>query len=272
MAPQPEAAETVLPDLDRDRFDDGEIESVRPALANLNAEQLAALEDVRDNGLPDRRALLMWLLKCQFRTLGRLPDYWYTHVATDPVALAVMLTGEERGSYGSQDGTRISPREAFQARRRLVAVYLRPACRDAFRELRTKAVPYTNGEKPDPSKVAAFAMRPDLEEHYQRQREALRSFIEGFDTEREVDQWVHEFDLATFGAIKTIEPRFDAKLLNEPLAPELYLSDERRYRRTRESIAARYVLPATNVAVREVVLTSDEDPTEEREETKGVQV
>lgn len=263
---------TVLPDLDRDEYEADYIESVRPALTNLSQEQQAALDDFRDNGLLDRPALLQWLLKLQYRTLGRLPDYWFTHVSTDPSALAVVLTGPHRGEYGAKKETRITPEEAWQMRRKLVAVYLRPAARDAFRELRTKAVEYTDGNRPDPEKMAAFAMRPALEEHYQRQREALRAFTEGFDSELALDRWCHELDLATFGAIKRIEPRFDALIQNEPLAPDLYLSDESRYVNTREAIAARFLLPATNVAVRQVALTSGEASNEKREKTTGVEV
>lgn len=265
-------AETVVPEFEPlDRDDDDELRPTRPALANLNEQQLEALREFRDEGVEHRPALLRWLLRLQFRTLGRLPDFWYHHVATDPTALACVLTGPNRGAYGVRDGTDVTPSEAWAARRRLVAKYLRPACRDAFRALRPKATEYLDDEK-DPDKMAALAMRPALDEHYQRTEHALDQFHRGFDSEDDLDEWLHELDLATFGAIKAVESDFDYVLLTDESAPDLYLSDAERYVEARESIMARYLLPATNVAVRELAERAGESDDETSDHSGGVDV
>lgn len=266
-----EVAETVLPEFDPDRDDDDELQPTRPALQNLNEQQLDALREFRDEGVAHRPALLRWLLRLQFRTLGRLPDYWYHHVATDPTALACVLTGPNRGAYGEVDGTNITPAEAWATRRRLVAKFLRPACRDAFRTLRPKATEYLDDQK-DPDKMAALAMRPALDEHYQRQERALAQFWRGFESEDDLDEWLHELDMATFGAIKAVEPDFDYVLLTDASAPDLYLSDEERYVEARERIMARYLLPATNVAVRELAERAGESDDETSDHSGGVDV
>ncbi len=267
-----DAAETVLPEFEPlDRDDDDEFQATRPALANLNERQLKALREFRDDGVEHRPELLRWLLRLQFRTLGRLPDYWYHHVATDPTALACVLTGENRGAYGEKDGTDVTPSEAWAARRRLVAKYLRPACRDAFRTLRPKATEYLDDEK-DPDKMAALAMRPALDEHYQRTERALAQFHRGFDVEDDLDEWLHQLDLATFGAIKAVASDFDYLLLTDESAPDLYLSDAERYVEARESIIARFLLPATNVAVRELAERAGESDDETADHSGGVDV
>jgi hypothetical protein len=72
-----EVAETVLPKFEPEDRDDDELQPTRPALANLNEQQLETLREFRDEGVEHRPALLRWLLRLQFRTLGRLPDYWH---------------------------------------------------------------------------------------------------------------------------------------------------------------------------------------------------
>lgn len=269
--PDPEAVEeTVLPEFEPEDYGDG-IEATRPALQALNEQQMKALRQFRDEGVEHRPALLRWLLRLQYRTLGRLPDYWYHHVATDPTALACLLTGENRGVYGERGYTNISSAEAWSTRRRLVAKYLRPACREAFRFLRPKATEYL-GEQKDPEKMAALAMRPALDEHYQRQEEALAAFHAGFEDETVFDEWLQRLDVATFGAIKAVEPDLDFILLTDRTAPELYRSTDEQYVEARERIIANYLLPATNVSVRELAERAGERDHETSEKTGGVEV
>jgi len=99
-----------------------------------------------------------------------------------------------------------------------------------------------------------------------------REFWRGFDDEDALDDWLHQLDVATFGSIKTIEPAFDFLLINEPAAPELFLSDEQRFVEARERIIARYVLPATNVAVREIAERAGESDDTTSDHSGGVEV
>ncbi|WP_435099621.1 hypothetical protein [Halarchaeum sp. P4] len=264
---------SVLPDFEpEDEHDEDRIETYRPALATLHQQQMETLRGFLQNGVETRRGLLTWLLRLQYRTLGRLPDYWYFNIATRPSALAVVLTGDERGQYGERDGTDITLKEARSFRRRLVARYLRPACRDAFRELRTRAVEYLDEDNPDPEKMAALAMRPALDEHYQRQEAALEDLLDGFESVDALDEWLHDLDLATFGAIKEVEPEFDFLLLDDAVARRACLRDEPRYVLARERIAARYLLPAFNVAVRTLAEKAGETNLATSEHSGGVEV
>ncbi len=268
-----ESGESVLPTFEPPDDTSEEIAAVRPALRNLNLEQERALRAFRDDGVETRGALLAWLLRLQYRTLGRIPDYWYYHIATRPSALAVVLTGETRGQYGARDGTQITPAEAWSYRRRLVATYLRPACRDALRELRTKAVEYNDADDElDPERMAALAMRPALDEYYKRQREALSEWLAGFESVEALDGFCHDLDYDTFGAIKEVAPRFDYELLDDPVATRALTVDEPHYEQARERIAARYLLPAFNVSVRTLAEKAGETDDTTTDATGGVDV
>lgn len=265
-----ESASSVLPEMDDlEDVDDGP-EPYRPALAALNREQREALEEFKHAGVETREALLEWLLRLQYRTLGRLPDFWYYRVATRPGALAVMLTGEERGSYGERETTNVTLEEATMYRRRLVARYLRPACRDAFRELRTNATEYLDDRRPDPERMAALAMRSALEESFELQEDALESLLEGFADRDGLEEWLHELDRATFGEIKAVEPDLDYQILDNRTARRIMLRDEERYTIARERLAARYLLPATNVSVRTLAERAGESDATETDESGGV--
>ncbi|MFC6785418.1 hypothetical protein ACFQFH_05675 [Halobaculum halobium] len=265
-----EVDESVLPEFEREDTSD-EIVSTRPALQALNEQQLDALREFRDEGVEHRPALLRWLLRLQYRTLGRLPDYWYFHIATDPTALACVLTGPTRGVYNRRGETNVTPKEAWGTRRRLVARYLRPACREAFRFLRPKATEYLDDEY-DPEKMAALAMRPALDEHYQRQEEALAEFHEGFESADVLDAWLQRLDAATFGTMKAVHPEFDYELTTTRLQPELSTSSEQMYVEARERIIARFLLPACNVAVRELAERAGESDDQETTASSGVEL
>lgn len=266
-----DTAETVLPQMEEPDAGDDRPDSYRPALDALSREQERALREFKHEGVGTRDALLEWLLRLQYRTLGRLPDFWYYHVSTRPGALAVVLTGDERASYGARDETTVSLEEAASYRRRLVARYLRPACRDAFRELRTSAIEYLD-ESPDPDRMAALAMRPALEEHYDLQEETVADLLAGFGGLDDLEDWLHRLDKATFGEIKSVEPDLDYRILDNRTARRIMLRQEERYRIARERMAARYLLPATNVATRQLSAQAGEIPESEAVDSGGVEI
>jgi hypothetical protein len=265
-----ETPETVLPEMEDLEAEDDGPESYRPALEALSREQREALEEFKLEGVETREELLEWLLRLEYRTLGRLPDFWYYRLATRPGALAVVLTGDERASYGERDSTNVTLEEAASYRRRLVARFLRPACRDAFRELRTSATEYLDDQRPDPERMAATAMRPALNESYQLQVGALESLLEGFDDMDGLEDWLHELDRATFGEIKAVEPDLDYKLLDNRTARRIMLRSEDRYVNARERLAGRYFLPATNISVRTLAARAGESDVTETDDSGGV--
>jgi hypothetical protein len=251
-----DAIATALPDMERETDDDGPIET-RPALSQLHESQLDALREFRDSGVGSRRELIKWLNRLQFRTLGEIPHEWFFRVVTDPVALSIMIPSQD----WTRAGAEITETEGRAVRRRLVSRFLRPACRDAFRQLRPDATEWIeedDGPIPDAETIDVLALRPALDSHLERQESVISEWISGMDSTDECEAWLHRLDRATWGEIKRVDAGFDHTILTGPSAPELWLDDSREWIETRERIVGRFLLPATNAAVRQLVSRSKE--------------
>jgi len=253
----------LLPDFEVDEGGDRDVdadltEGPYPALDALNSVQRTALDRFRDEGFADRRAFILWLHDLQFHTLGRIPWWWFYDICTNTVALSVVITSEQRQEYRDS----ISPAEAKNERRRLASKYLRPACRRAYRELRTKADEYLD-EDIDFEKSNAFALRPALNAYHERQHAALQSFLAGFDDITALEQWLHNLDRITNGSIdeveRQLEMQFDVQMVSNKTARRAATSpNDPRYQNVRERIAARWILPATNISARQLALKAGE--------------
>jgi len=249
----------LLPDFE---VDDGDVDDLAdgpyPALDALNSVQRNALDRFREEGFADRREFTLWLHDLQYHTLGRVPWWWFYDICTNTVALSVVITSSQREEYRDS----ISPAEAKSERRRLTAKYLRPACRRAYRELRTKATEYLD-EDVDFEQSNSFALRPALNSYHDRQHQALTSFLDGFESIAGLEEWLHELDRITNGSINDIERQlemqFDVQMVSNKTARRAATSpDDPRYQNVRERIAARWILPATNVSVQELALKAGE--------------
>jgi hypothetical protein len=76
----------------------------------------------------------------------------------------------------------------------------------------------------------------------------------------ELEKWIHQFDYDTLGEIETIPggKEFDYELIEKRAARRVALGDSDAYAREREQLAARYLLPACNRAVRELAASAGE--------------
>lgn len=239
-----------------DRSGDPELQ-VTPALDKLNDEQRAWLDRWIVEGYPNRRELILSLHQMQFWSLGRVPDGWFVNVCSKDVPLSVVITSDNRCRWREEP---IDQHTAEKERRQLAAKYIRPAFRAAYRTLRKDVQQYTNeAERVDESTdTAFFAMRPALDDLYRKQSDLLLSLLDGFDDMTAVDDWLSRLDKGTLGELHKVEPDFDWKIHDRPIAQRVLLEDSEPYQRERELWAATYLLPAYNRAVERWADEADE--------------
>ncbi|WP_256545414.1 hypothetical protein [Halobellus inordinatus] len=265
MSSEPSAAAhwDVEPDA-KDPLD--EPDPRRPALNRLREEQLEALQTFREDGFASRQALLKWLHTFQYRTLGRVADWVYYLLPTQDVTVACCLNNA-KARRRHHPRSFLTAEQRADERHRQAAKHLRPACRKALRDLRTRATEYVDEDNPapDPDESPHSVLRPTLDEYQQRQRIRLQRWFDGFDSLSELENWVHQFDYDTLGEIENIPggQEFDFELIQKRAGRRVALGDTEAYAREREQLAARYLLPATNRAVRELAASAGE-ATDER--------
>lgn len=220
-----------------------------PALASLNREQREALDGFR-RGFGRRRGLLVWLLRFQHLTLGEVAHDRYAALGARRPIVGALLTSDRRERF-LEDPQRVPPERAAETRRRLAARHLRPACTAAYGKLRTQAVEYLDDDRPDPELASATALRPGLDDLHGTQRENLKAFLDGFDDVDAAEEWAHELDEAHRGHLADEVDTWDYQILTGAERRAL-VEDGPAYRFAREQVAARFLLPAFNRAVREL--------------------
>jgi hypothetical protein len=275
-APSPSAADGNV-DAQDSRFEfvdtpDEDPDAIKPALNRLREEQREALRRFRTVGFDSRAELLVWLHTFQYRTLGRVADWVYVLIPTKDVTVACCLSDAAARERHHPDSS-LTAAERRSERRRQASKHLRPACRRALRELRTKANEYADvGDEspPDPDRAPHTVLRPVFDEYHQRQRRRLVEWLRGFDDVDALAEWVHDFDYDTIGELDSVPgaEEFDYELLEKRAARRVALGDEPRYVREREHLAARYLLPATNSAVRELAARAAETADDGSKEVK----
>lgn len=243
-----------------------------PSLDALNGDQDTWRQQWVEEGYADRQALLHALNQLQFLSLGRIPDGWYFEVARRPVILSVVITSENRLEWRDEP---VSLSKAHDERARLHSKYVRPAFRAAYRELAAEVKQYTNeGERVTGNDLdeQPFALRPVMVELYAKQTDRLAGWLDGFDTTSEIDHWLQRFDDACRGQMHHIKADWDWEVRSNPVMERVLTSDEPAYERERELLAARYLLPALNRAVRYQAHRADEHRERPRGEfdTKGL--
>jgi hypothetical protein len=238
----------------------------RPALNRLREEQREALRRFREEGFASRRGLLRWLHTFQYRTLGRVADWVYYLLPTQDVTVACCLTTED-ARRRHHPRSFLSAAQRAEERHRQAAKHLRPACRKALRELRTQATEFVDEEDPapDPDASPHTVLRPVFDEYQQRQRIRIEQWLDGFDSLAGLEDWIHEFDYDTLGEIENIPggQEFDYELIEKRASRRVALGEGEAYAREREQLAARYLLPTCNRAVRELAASAGEATDEE---------
>jgi hypothetical protein len=164
----------------------------RPALDVLDSDQDQIRSDLLD-GFDGYRSVIGWWQRSAVRTFGHIAD--------------------EFPAEGLLNATRMrflteSSRIAESRRSKIYTEEIAPACQDAFNDLKTQAVERLSaGEGEDTYAdldVEAQqdpAMRPAFRILEARQQRALRRLWGGFESDRELSEWLHELTSCTYGQI-----------------------------------------------------------------------
>jgi len=241
----------------------------RPALVTLSEDVRERIDELR-GGLRSEGRALEWLQEITIRTLGALDTRAYADMARQyrgdqGVLLAAMLdSSQRRGRMRALNDT-----VAERVREHLVAHYVAPAHRDAFRRLRRDADFYaggSGGETHDATRQRFPAMRPDLEEIEQWQQRALGSLLEGFDARGEVLDWGHDLLLATHGELGE---EWVTRAYSEDSTASVLLGDSVADARGRRLFAAHHLLPHFRAGVRALAGRASEIPDEGTEPTEA---
>lgn len=173
---------------------DEHAEAVRPALVALNERQGELAEEFVE-GFGERDRILIWSVETISITMGEVAHDFYRRLYSEGSTRRLLL-----GELTEPDAVGAGER----ARERMVAEYLQPAFRSAYKSVRWRALEYVGPETddpPDPSRQKALAMRPGYQELVERQRRAVREFVGGVEDEEALREWVHRLDLAAHGEV-----------------------------------------------------------------------
>lgn len=193
---------------------------VRPALSVLQQDQRALFREDDTgryeseyhlkSGFPDREAVIRWYQRAIVRTFGHLTDRLPASVLeTDPLLLSCLIVDETERRRYLGDGDALPLWKAERVRDKFWATTLRPACRDAYRELADLAGEYIGGDDEgldyqelDPDNQKHIAMRPGFQQLDTEQSEALDRLFDGFADRDDIQVWLHGLDQPTNGAIR----------------------------------------------------------------------
>ncbi|MFC7028810.1 hypothetical protein ACFQH8_18095 [Halomicroarcula sp. GCM10025710] len=158
--------------------------------------------------------------------------------------LSILITSPNRREWREDP---VDQHTAEQERRLWAAKYIRPAFRAAYRTLRKNAQQYTNKSErvEDASETQYFAMRPALDDLYQKQSDLLLSLLDGFEDMAAVDDWLSRLDNGTLGELHMVEPDFDWKIHDSTVAQRVLTVDAEKYERERERGPRRICSPRT---------------------------
>ncbi|WP_226010517.1 hypothetical protein [Halomicrobium salinisoli] len=228
-----------------------EPEPYRPALVTLSEDVRERVTELQ-NGLRSERRVLEWLQEMTIRTLGNLDRRVYADMTRQfrgqqGILLASMLRpGARRGRMEDLDED-----VAERLRENLIAHYVHPAHRSAFRRLRPDATEYVDaagdGDAHDPQRQRFIAMRPALSELETWQQRALEDLLDGFDGRDEILDWGNDILLATHGELGQ---EWLTRIYDEPSAVEVLIGDSAQHERARRLFAAHHVLPQYRAGVR----------------------
>jgi len=245
-------------------------EPYRPALVTLSSDVRERVDELQ-RGLASERRVLEWLQEVTIRTLGRID----TRVYAD-------MTRQFRGSQGMLLAALVRPSArrgrmrgldsdvAERLRERLVAHYVMPAHRDAFRKLRTDATEYVDaggdGDAHNPERQKFIAMRPALSELETWQERALDSLLDGFDERGEILDWGQDVLLATHGEL---DQEWATRVYDEDSTVDILLGETPEDERARRLFAAHHLLPQFRAGVRVLAGRAGEVADEGTERTEA---
>jgi len=249
--------------------------SNRPALIKLTHD----LEELRDDllaGFESRREVLEWTQQLSVRTLGQLPDRWYSEIGAqfrgvpdsgkERTLLSALLIGRKR-TRDMEDST------AAELRERLYALTIRPAYHRAFRQLRADATEYLDDTETDSQHTADrqkwIAMRPALDELEEYQRTALTDLLDGLEDRSAILDWGNDLEQATHGELPG---EFVARAYREESTARVLTGDDSAAARARELFWADLIAPTMNAGVRDLAGRTSEQPDAEKQESAPTQL
>jgi hypothetical protein len=245
-------------------------EPYRPALVTLSEDVRERVDELR-TGLVDEDRVLEWFQEITIRTLGRIDERVYWDLARQfrgeqGVLLAALLRpGKRRGDMAA-----LEEPVAIRVREHLVAHYVVPAHRDAFRELRTDATEYGDGagdgDAHNPKRQRFIAMRPALSELETWQEHAIEALLDGFDARGDLLDWGHDLMLATHGEL---DREWLTRVYDEEPTVGMLLGETPADARARRLFAAHHVLPRYRAGVRVLAGRAGEVPDEGKEQTEA---
>lgn len=245
-----EAVESMLADRPQ-------VEERRPALRKLNDDQRDLLAEFID-GFASRREFLEWSQRAAVLTLGELPGEWYVRRSFSALDMSTLLVSDARYRWADHaDKDVLAPEAARDARRGVAALDLLPAFSRAHKRLRWNATEYVNDHddsfQPDPEEQRHPAMRPGLTVLQEHQGWALARLLNGFDSDDALLTWVHTLTESSFAEVDAgLARRFYAETHTREMLLGETDDDPATLRFFRESVGAKYLLPAFARAAREV--------------------
>lgn len=240
---------------------------VAPSLLKLLHDQAALIDPSKidregeaglRSGFVDRRGVIMWYQRASVRTLGHLAESWDpVDCVVDETLLSALVTFSFSGIEPMGEP------QASKYRQVLETDYVIPACRSAFRELRTSASEYIrqpgeSGEAVnpanrnlDPAKQQYVAMRPGFQTLDKQQKLALEELWGGFGDVHELEDWILGLNSPSNGEIGE---GLAERTVNDVVAVGYLVEapDTREARQYQDFYAATQVLPAFVDAVKTI--------------------
>lgn len=254
------------------------IPSYRPALQRLALDTMALVEGDEGAGIPGLEGgfataeeLVEWEQRLAIRALGQVPQVVFQGVASqlatahDRPLVQALLDADEMGAEVAQEWRR-------RFRKRVV----HESFDAAYRELRGEVTEYVDDagadDDHDPVRQRYLAMRPGLEELDEWQRRSLGALFSGeLREDGAIMEWATMLENACYGE----RIRFPGEDDDVPVGRFLADLDDRdafvdlltapAYDRPRAVFAARFLIPTFNAATREMLSSTGEMPSVERE-------
>jgi hypothetical protein len=232
-------------------------EERRVALRKLNDDQLDLLGEFVD-GFETRRGFLEWCQRASVLSLGELPGEWFVERSFSALDMSTLLVSDARYRWSDRaEGDVLVPSAARDARRGVAAFDLLPAFSRAHERLRWNATEYVNDRddsfQPDAEEQRHPAMRPALTVLQQSQAWALGRLFDGFAGDDALLSWCHTLTQSSFAEMDSALAR---RFYSERHTRDMLLGETDDERETvrffRESVGAKYLLPAFARAAREV--------------------
>ncbi len=245
-------------------------EERRVALRKLNDDQLDLLGEFVD-GFETRREFLEWCQEAAVLSLGELPGEWFVERAFSGLDMSTLLVSDVRYRWAeNSDRDVLAVSAARDARRGVAALDLLPAFARAHKRLRWNATEYVNDRddsfQPDPEEQRHPAMRPGLTVLHQNQAWALARLFDGFDGPDALLSWCHTLIQSSFAEVDSgLARRFYAETHTRDMLLGETDDDREEVRFFRESVGAKYLLPAFSRAAQEVGERAGELAEQEKE-------